>query len=154
MTLHQQSYSREYQAWHRMRTSCQNPNYAGYKKYGAKGVTICKEWETFSRFSADMGPMPETCNGLALLGDAKEFRKENCEWQKKVTGRPTTIGKARCQFKSVALTMDANLYDQIQKRALDIACDGDKPMNVPTIIRKILEREFPYMQQQDIFKNE
>jgi len=43
-----------------MKQRCFNPNSSSYKRYGAKGVTICPRWvESFEAFLADMGERPK-----------------------------------------------------------------------------------------------
>ena len=39
-----------YKKWASMRERCNNKNTAGYAKYGARGVTVCVEWDDFSVF--------------------------------------------------------------------------------------------------------
>lgn len=42
--------TRLYRVWQSMKTRCKNPNSDSYRHYGGNGVTICKEWETYSNF--------------------------------------------------------------------------------------------------------
>ena len=39
------SRSRLYKAWQTMRDRCRNPKRSAYKNYGARGITVCQEWE-------------------------------------------------------------------------------------------------------------
>lgn len=50
--------SREYYSWRNMRDRCNNPGATGYKFYGGKGISVCKEWDEFTKFLKDMGPRP------------------------------------------------------------------------------------------------
>lgn len=45
-------YSKEklYLVWKTMRKRCQNKNDKNYKHYGAKGVKVCDEWQTYEPF--------------------------------------------------------------------------------------------------------
>ena len=45
-------YSKEplYFVWKTMRQRCNNPNQHDYRWYGAKGVTICPEWDDYMAF--------------------------------------------------------------------------------------------------------
>jgi hypothetical protein len=62
-----------------MRQRCYNPKDEHYKWYGARGITVCPEWESFQQFLSDMGPRPE---GTTL--DRKEqngnYEPDNCRW--------------------------------------------------------------------------
>ena len=47
---HGDRYSRLYRTWINMRARCTNPNEVKYKLYGAKGISICKEWGDYTVF--------------------------------------------------------------------------------------------------------
>lgn len=34
-----------------MKQRCQNPADAGYNRYGARGIKVCKEWRSFEVFN-------------------------------------------------------------------------------------------------------
>lgn len=44
------SHKRLHNIWCTMRERCRTKSSSGYKKYGAKGITVCKEWESFEVF--------------------------------------------------------------------------------------------------------
>jgi hypothetical protein len=62
-----------------MMLQCRNPNNANFRRYGAKGITICERWLTFDNFFADMGERPE---GMTLdrIDGAKNYELSNCRW--------------------------------------------------------------------------
>lgn len=62
-----------------MKDRCTNPNRADYKYYGGKGVEVCKRWEKFENFYADMGAPPV---GLTLdrVDNSKGYFPDNCKW--------------------------------------------------------------------------
>lgn len=43
-------YERLYQVWYNMKRRCENPRCYSYQNYGAKGVTICEEWQDYFAF--------------------------------------------------------------------------------------------------------
>ncbi len=45
-TTHGKTNSRLYNIWVTMRARCSNPKNTEYSRYGAKGVTVCDEWES------------------------------------------------------------------------------------------------------------
>ena len=48
--------------------------------FSTSGFTMCDKWiYSFDGFLADMGIKPRG-SMLALIGDATEFNKDNCEW--------------------------------------------------------------------------
>lgn len=65
--------------WRGMRARCTNPKHISYSRYGAIGVTICDQWQSFDRFLADMGPAPK---GLSIerLDGALPYQPGNCVW--------------------------------------------------------------------------
>ncbi len=78
-TTHGMAGTRTHRIWRGMRTRCTNPNTKSYKDYGARGITICKRWDKFENFLADMGECPE---GLSLerRENDKGYSKGNCYW--------------------------------------------------------------------------
>lgn len=49
----------EHTAWSNMLRRCYDKNQKGYKYYGGRGITVCKEWrENFLKFLSDVGEKP------------------------------------------------------------------------------------------------
>jgi hypothetical protein len=45
-------YDRLHSVWSNMKNRCYNPNYAEFKDYGGRGITVCDEWLNYPEFKA------------------------------------------------------------------------------------------------------
>lgn len=68
-----------YTAWEAMIQRCCNRNFAQYRDYGKRGITVCYRWRVFENFYNDMGDKPEGMT-LERKDNSKGYSKENCCW--------------------------------------------------------------------------
>ena len=68
-----------YWAWKTMRSRCNNPNVKEYQIYGARGIKVCKRWEDFAKFLADVGERPPG-HTLDRIDNDKGYFPSNVRW--------------------------------------------------------------------------
>ena len=76
---HGQARTPTWLSWRKMRDRCLNPNATGYKNYGGRGIKICKRWNDFANFLADMGARPDG-KSLDRINGNGNYEPSNCRW--------------------------------------------------------------------------
>lgn len=71
---------RLYRAWTAMRDRCHRAKSAFYRCYGGRGITICKRWDSYTAFAADMGPHPGKGWSLDRKRNNNSYCQSNCRW--------------------------------------------------------------------------
>ncbi len=77
---HGRSKTLEHVSWASMKSRCSNKNFDCYKKYGARGIRVCKRWTKFENFYADMGPRPSVDHSLDRVDNSGDYEPGNCRW--------------------------------------------------------------------------
>lgn len=67
---------------------CYSMSHQTYKFYGAKGITVYKEWigpGGFAKFYAEIGPKPSTDMTLDRIDSTKNYEPGNIRWATRKT---------------------------------------------------------------------
>lgn len=79
-TTHGERYTPEYQVWANMLKRCQNVNDPTFKHYGARGIRVCPQWQTYEGFIADMGYRPSSDHSIERRDVNGNYEPGNCYW--------------------------------------------------------------------------
>ena len=85
LLIHGKSCTRLYHIWQHIVQRCTNKNAPNYKDYGARGITVCKEWlndkTKFFKWAIDNNYRDDlTIDRIDVNGD---YEPSNCKWSTK-----------------------------------------------------------------------
>lgn len=74
-------YTRLHSIWNSMKTRCYNPSAINYRWYGAKGIKVCSEWQSFLPFY-EWAMSNGYADHLTLdrIDSELDYFPENCRW--------------------------------------------------------------------------
>lgn len=104
-TTHGMGNKRVYRIWSLMKNRCLNANSVDYKRYGGRGIMVCKEWEKFENFWKDMKVSYEPNLTLDRIDNNKGYCKENCRWANKFVQNNNQRKNVFIEFKGEKLTV-------------------------------------------------
>lgn len=129
---HGASETPEYSRWSDMRARCNTPSSSVYKYYGGRGIKVCKRWDSFENFSADMGALPTPKHTLERNDPDGDYTPKNCYWM---------IGKrqARNTRKTLRDAMGVALIDRntdlphttVTQRVTRLGYDAEEALTKP-----------------------
>jgi hypothetical protein len=73
-----------YWSWKAMQSRCYCKSDDNYKKYGARGITVCDRWRGaygLAQFLKDMGPKPSPNHSVGRKDWKLGYFPDNCRWE-------------------------------------------------------------------------
>jgi hypothetical protein len=101
-TTHGASGTKTYNIWKAMRKRCANPNDPAYARYGGRGISVCKRWQSYVLFLQDMGACPKGCS-LERRDNNKGYRPSNCYWSTRLEQNANTARNRNLLFDGETL---------------------------------------------------
>jgi hypothetical protein len=77
--IQRQERSAEYSRWLAMHDRCRNSRHPQYHHYGGRGIRVCRRWQSFANFLADMGRRPPGTT-LERRKNNRGYTPRNCYW--------------------------------------------------------------------------
>jgi len=97
-----------YDRWKLLMRRCYETTFSGYKKYGAKGITVCPEWKTFEGFLT-WKEIPYLLKNLILQIDrrnnSKGYSPDNCRLVTSVINNNNRGNNHKYHWKEHMLTL-------------------------------------------------
>lgn len=98
----------EYDAWCRMIRRCECPTDNRYRRYGARGISVCERWRhSFANFLADVGLRPSNQHSIERLDNDGNYEPSNTTW---ATRHEQAVNKQ----KTVRLTINGQTKKLIE----------------------------------------
>jgi len=80
LRTHGMTDSFEHRVWTAMKKRCTYEKHPRYHRYGGRGITVCKRWEKFENFLADMGFCTVENGSIERVNNNKGYTPSNCVW--------------------------------------------------------------------------
>lgn len=134
---HGESHSKEYMAWNSLFPRCYKKTHKAYKFYGARGITVCERWGSFSNFLQDMGRAPTKMHSIDRIISRGNYEPGNCRWA-------TWEEQGNNKINSVMITHNGIKKSKTQwARHLGISYDMlhlrmKKGMSIPEIEKQLM----------------
>lgn len=152
-----QKYKSIYWCWKSMKQRCQNPKCKAYHNYGARGITICDEWQNFDDFlSWVLSSNYQKGLELDRINNNEGYNPNNCRWitrKENVNNRRKTIyltvnneTKARTEWENIL-----NLPKGILKAWVSIHGKEYAELRLITIIKEgYKEKDYSYKHKKKV----
>lgn len=104
MVKHGMAGTRTYRIWKDMRRRCLSRKRSEYLRYGGRGISVCKRWQSFSAFLMDMGKAPVGWT-IERVNNEKGYSKKNCKWASRAEQSRNTASTVRVTYNGRTLCL-------------------------------------------------
>lgn len=106
ISSHKLSKTPEYKTWISVRRRCNLPHDQNYHNYGARGIKVCRRWDKFENFYADMGERPTPKHSIDRKDNNKGYSPSNCRWATSVEQQNNTRRTTFLTFNGKTLSLN------------------------------------------------
>lgn len=122
----------EYRTWRNMRYRCNSPSCRQYKDYGARGIRVCKQWDSFIVFLKDVGSRPSPNHSIDRKDNSKGYCPHNCRWATHVEQNNNTRFNRIFDGKTIAeLSRETGLSHACITKRINTGLNVYAPMGLP-----------------------
>lgn len=101
-TTHGRSHTTEWYIWCGMKRRCYDKNCKDYKRYGGRGIKVCKRWKSsFENFFEDMGKHPSSQHSIDRVDNDGPY----CNWNCRGSTRKQQANNRRDNVQKTCSTM-------------------------------------------------
>ena len=102
LTTHGESKTKLFRVWVSIKTRCNKPHDPSFKEYGARGITICAEWDkSFEQFKKDIGKRPSPNHSVDRKDNYGPYCKDNCKWSTPLEQAANTRVNRNIEYEGV-----------------------------------------------------
>ncbi len=134
---HGGSKTRLYSIWKQMRIRCRCKTNPTYKYYGARGISICSEWEDFAAFREwALSHGYDDSLSIDRIDNDGDYSPENCRWISCAEQTRNTRNCKYYEYGGLRMTHNewarhlgiapATLTERIQRHGLEYALSAKK----------------------------
>lgn len=136
---HGMRYTKEYSTWQGIKERCLNENGKDYQRYGAIGITICKEWaDDFACFFDHIGNAPTKQHQVDRIDNKKGYEPGNVRWATSKTQACNRKNSKRWHIKGLVFESisDAASHFSVSTQTIVRWCYGGKDSRRGTLFSK------------------
>lgn len=104
--VHGGSGTRLHNIWMLMHRRCGDAKHPDFKRYGGRGISVCREWKNFTAFH-EWASVNGYAAGLTLdrIDNDRGYRPDNCRWVSRTTQNRNRGNNIRYEWKGQMLIL-------------------------------------------------